>query len=69
MISDKIYVLNEGKIVLSGTKEEVYKEENILHNLGFELPFMVELSNRLMFYDLIDHVIYDMEEMVDNLWK
>lgn len=69
LISDKIYVLNEGKIVLSGTKEEVYKEENILHNLGFELPFMVELSNRLMFYDLIDHVIYDMEEMVDNLWK
>ena len=69
LISDKIYVLNEGKIVLSGTKEEVYKEENILHNLGFELPFMVELSNRLMFYDLIDHVIYDMEEMVDILWK
>ena len=69
LISDKIYVLDKGKIVLSGTKEEVYKEENILHNLGFELPFMVELSNRLMFYDLIDHIIYDMEEMVDILWK
>lgn len=69
LISDKIYVLDKGKIVLSGTKEEVYKEEDKLHNLGFELPFMVELSNRLMFYDLIDHVIYDMEEMVDILWK
>ena len=69
LISDKIYVLDKGKIVLSGTKDEVYKEEDLLHNLGFELPFMVELSNRLMFYDLIDHVIYDMEEMVDSLWK
>ena len=69
LISDKIYVLDKGKIVLSGTKEEVYKEEDLLHNLGFELPFMVELSNRLMFYDLIDHIIYDMEEMVDILWK
>lgn len=69
LISDKIYVLDKGKIVLSGTKEEVYKEEDKLHKLGFELPFMVELSNRLMFYDLIDHVIYDMEEMVDILWK
>ena len=69
LISDKIYVLGKGKIVLSGTKDEVYKEEDLLHKLGFELPFMVELSNRLMFYDLIDHVIYDMEEMVDNLWK
>ena len=69
MISDKIYVLDKGKIVLSGTKEEVYKKEDKLNSLGFELPFMVELSNRLMFYDLIDHVIYDMEEMVDSLWK
>ena len=69
LISDKIYVLDKGKIVLSGTKDEVYKEEDLLHKLGFELPFMVELSNRLMFYDLIDHVIYDMEEMVDSLWK
>ena len=69
LISDKIYVLDKGKIVLSGTKDEVYKEEDLLHKLGFELPFMVELSNRLMFYDLIDHIIYDMEEMVDSLWK
>lgn len=69
LISDKIYVLDKGKIVLSGTKEEVYKEEDKLHKLGFELPFMLELSNRLMFYDLIDHVIYDMEEMMDILWK
>ena len=64
-----IYVMDEGKIILSGSKEEVYKEEKVLKSLGFKLPFMVELSNRLMFYDLIDHVIYDMKEMVDILWK
>lgn len=69
LISDMIYVMNEGKIVLKGSKEEVYKEEKLLKSLGFKLPFMVELSNRLMFYDLIDHVIYDMKEMVDVLWK
>ncbi len=69
MISDKIYVLDEGKIILEGTKEEVYKEEKLLHKLGFDLPFMVELSNRLMFYDLIEQPIYEMEKMVDVLWK
>lgn len=69
LISDKIYVLDSGKIALEGTKEEIYKEEKKLHNLGFNLPFMVELSNRLMFYNLIDHTIYNMEEMVDTLWK
>ena len=69
LISDHIYILNDGKVVLEGTKEDIYKEEKKLHNLGFNLPFMVELSNRLMFYNLIDHTIYDMEEMVDALWK
>lgn len=69
LISDMIYVMDEGKIILSGSKEELYKEEKVLKSLGFKLPFMVELSNRLMFYDLIDHVIYDMKEMVDILWK
>ena len=69
LVSDEIIVLDKGNILLNGKKEKVYKEEKILNNLGFKLPFMVELSNRLMFYGLIDHVIYDMEEMVDELWK
>lgn len=69
LISDEIIVMNEGKIVLKGTRDAVYQEEKILSDLGFKLPFMVELSNRLMFYDLTDHIIYDMKELVNELWK
>lgn len=69
LISDEIVVLDKGKIVLKGRKNKVYKSEKVLKPLGFNLPFMVELSNRLIFYGLIDHVIYDMEEMVDVLWQ
>lgn len=69
LMSDYIIVMKDGKMQLQGTKEGIYKEEKQLRQLGFSLPFMVELSYRLMFYDLIDHVIYDMEEMVDTLWK
>lgn len=66
---DNIILLETGKVMMQGVKEEVYKEEKKLHTLGFQLPFMVELSNRLMFYNLIDHIIYNMEEMVNTLWK
>lgn len=69
LMSDYIIVMKDGNIELQGTKEEVYQEEAKLHKIGFTLPFIVELSYRLMFYDLIDHVIYDMEEMVNTLWK
>lgn len=69
LISDYIVVLDKGKIVLDGKKSKVYENEQLLNSLGYNLPFMVELSNRLIFYGLIDHVIYDMKEMVDELWK
>lgn len=69
LIGDEIVVLDKGNILLKDKKNKIYKKEKLLNSLGFNLPFMVELSNRLMFYDLIDHVIYDMEEMVDELWK
>ncbi|MEG2322703.1 MAG: ATP-binding cassette domain-containing protein [Bacilli bacterium] len=69
LFSDEIIVMNEGQIVLKGPKEKIYLEEKVLSSLGLEQPFMVLLSQRLIFYNLIDHIIYDMEEMVDVLWK
>ena len=69
LISDEIVVIDDKKVILKGSKEEVYEEEKLLNKLGYKLPFMVELSNRLKFYDLIDETIYDMQKMVDTLWK
>ena len=69
LYSDDIVVLDAGKLVISDTKENVYKEEKKLIKLGFELPFMVDLSKKLSYYDLTKETIYDMKEMVNHLWK
>lgn len=69
LFGDDILVINEGKIILNGPKEEVLKEEKELTNLGIELPFMASLSLKLKFYGLVDELIFDMDEMVDKLWK
>ena len=68
LISDQVVIIDK-KVLLKGNKEKIYKEEETLNNLGYKLPFMVELSNRLKFYNLIDETIYDMQKMVDTLWK
>lgn len=67
--SDYLYILNKGKIVLEGTPLAVMKEEKIINRLGLEIPFMVDLSSKLIFYELLDEVILDMDRMVDVLWK
>ncbi len=69
IFGDEIVVLDKGKLVLSGDKLEVYKQEKKLKRLGLDLPFMVELSNKLSYYGLVDKTILDMNEMVNHLWK
>lgn len=69
MYSDEIIVLDNGNLILKGPKELVFQEEEIFKKLGLEIPFMIDLSKKLMFYGLIDNIIYDMDEMVNTLWK
>ena len=54
---------------MEGKKELVLLEEKILKKLGFNLPFVVELSNGLKYYGLVNKVYFNMEELVDVLWK
>ncbi len=67
--SDYTYVLNNGNIVMEGAPLKILKEERLLNQVGLELPFMIDLSLKLEFYDLITGVITDMDRMVDTLWK
>ena len=54
---------------MEGTKEQVLNEEKILKKLGFNLPFIIELSKGLKLYGLIDKIYFNNEELVSALWK
>ena len=67
--SDYTYVLNNGDIIMEGKPSSILREEKILNRIGLELPFMIDLSLKLEFYELLDDEITDMDRMVDTLWK
>lgn len=69
ILGDEIIILDNGNLIMQGTKEVVLREEKLFNKLGLELPFMAQLSLKLSYYDLVDDLIFDMEEMVDKLWK
>lgn len=69
LYSDYLHLFHKGKLILSGDTIEVLKKDSIINKLGLDLPFMVDLSLKLKYYDLVDDIELDMNRMVNNLWK
>jgi len=67
--SDAILVIDDGCIKYSGKLEDILKHDNTLTKLGIEIPIMMDMSLKLQFYNLLDKVILNPEEMVDELWN
>lgn len=69
LFGSMILILDDGKIVAYDVNDKIFENSKVFSKLGLDLPFMVDLSIKLKYYNLIDRIIYDMEEMVDVLWK
>lgn len=69
LLSDYLIVFDKENIVVEGYSKEVLKEEKLLKRLGFGLPFAVDLSIQLEFYDILDKIYYDTSSLVGELWN
>ena len=67
--SDYLLVLYDKNIAMEGKVLECLKEEQLLRRLGFNLPFLVDLSIQLGYYGLIDKIITNDRKMIDAIWK
>ena len=63
--------LNNSDIVHSTFKSLFIglKQEKLLSSASLEQPFIIELSQKLMLYNLINHTYLDKRKLVDDLWK
>lgn len=67
--SDYVIVYDDDKKILEGNKEMVLRNEKILKRLGYGIPFVVDLSIQLNYYDIFDTVYYDMDKLTEALWN
>ncbi len=68
-INSIIFVLDKGEIVSSGEMLEVLSNDSLLNKIGLELPFMVDLSVKLEYYNLVSKINMSPLGMVESLWK
>ncbi len=69
LIADKLLIVNKFNKVIYDKPSRIFSNSNILKKINIELPFMVDLSLKLKFYNLVKKIEIDMESMVDDLWK
>lgn len=67
--SSKVYVLNDFKIEYEGSTLEILEKDSYLNRLGFSIPFIIDLSLKLKFYNLIDKIYFDLNKLEEDLWK
>lgn len=67
--ADYMMIFHQGKVAVEGEVQAVLREEKLLHRLGYQLPFLVDLCTQLMYYQLIDSPFLDAESLVNALWK
>lgn len=69
LYSDRLIILNEGKTVVDGKFPYVFNEERVMRKIGLEVPFAVELSQKLKVYGLIGELELNLERLVSKIWK
>lgn len=67
--SNRLIIISGGEILLEGSPKEVMNHDNILNKLSLQVPFEIELSKKLMLYNVIDRLYINIDEMVNNLWE
>ena len=68
-INSTLYVLDKGEVVSSGEMLEVLSDDSLLNKAGLKLPFMIDLSVKLKYYNLVSKINMSPLGMVDSLWK
>lgn len=68
--ADKIVVIDEGKIVMTGTPKEVFSNVETMKAIGLDVPHVTQLALALNEEGLaIDKDIITIEEMVENICR
>ena len=61
--------MNKFKAILYGDNKIIVENNSILPYMGIRLPFIVDLSQNLILYNVIKKVYLDKDKLVNKIWK
>lgn len=67
LLCDKVFVLSKGKLVKSGTPQEVLRDKKALLGVKLDMPFIYRLEKKLSETG-IDSQAENLEQLVEDIW-
>ena len=64
-----IIILDNNHVVAYEPSDIILSDDKYLSKIGMHLPFIVEMSTNLNYYDLLKEKYFDMKALVGELWK
>jgi len=69
LFTDNLIIYDKDKILAEGNTIELLKNEKLMKRLGFNLPFIINLSILLKDYNLTKNIYLNKESLVGELWN
>ena len=69
LFTANLIIYDKDKILAEGNTLELLKNEKLMKRLGFNIPFIINLSILLKDYNLTNKVHLNKESLVGELWK
>lgn len=69
VLADRVVIMKEGKVMATGTPEDILKQEELMLECGLDVPMTVKLSQQLMNEKILDKLYVNQEELVNALWQ
>ena len=67
--SERVIVINKGKVVKEGTPDDVFSDEVLMKKIDLTIPFYKQLKNELEKYGIDINGVDNIDELVDRLCR
>ena len=67
LLSDKVFILSEGKLIKEGTPQEVLRDEETLLSIKLDMPFIYRVEKKLMETG-INSQAENINQVVEDIW-
>lgn len=69
LVGTHVIIINNYKLVLNAPVKKAFENLKVFKDNKINLPFVIDLSSKLKYYDAVDKNYYDYKRLVDDLWK